>query len=221
MKTIIFSFIALLLSSQALFAQENQVDVVAFIAETQQWKKDNLNMKMVWWIPTKYWEVSAQGNTSIPPEAMAEVIKSVENYTIIAGLNSNIGALGTMSADTVNITLVDDEGKKYYPLSEEEIPLATINLLNVLKPILASNIGKMGENMSFHVFPYNKDDGTPITDPESTNPFSVIFNEAVFSWKLPMATLVPKKVCPVDDEHVSGNWNYCPWHGKKLKELNR
>ncbi len=218
MRRIFVGFIFIILSCQSLIGQEKEVDLIDLIREIQQWKKEDNSMKMVWWIPTKYWELSAKGNNLITEDAIDQIIESIKNYTIIAALDAEIGALGFNYNNSVSVKLIDNEGNEYKTLTNEEISVETKNLLNILKPTLANTIGQLGKNMNFYVFPYLKNNGKAITDPESKGSFTILFNKESFKWKLPLGSLVPQKTCPTDNEKLSGNWKFCPWHGTKLKE---
>lgn len=200
-------------------SQTEEVDMVVFIKETQQMTKTGQNMKLVWWIPTMYWDIALNGNPDVTEEAKQDILRSVEKYIIFAVLDGEIGALGFSYKELENIKVIDDKDMVYKPLNQEELPEETLNLLNILKPTLSNLIGEMGKNMEFYVFPGTNEKGDKILNPTSTSNFSVFYNGDSFNWRLPLGCLVPQKKCPVDDEKLSGSWKFCPWHGNELVEI--
>ncbi|WP_298503377.1 hypothetical protein [uncultured Maribacter sp.] len=216
MKKYIATLILVLASYGQAFSQTEDVDMIVFIKEVQQWKKTGENMKLIWWIPTMYWEVALKGNPNVTEEAKQDIIRSVENYTIIAALDGKVGALGFSYNELESIKIITDKSMVYKPLNQEELPDETKNLLNILKPTLSNIIGQMGKNMEFYVFPGIDEKGSKILDPTSSSNFSVFYNGESFNWRLPLGSLVPKKKCPTDNELLSGSWKFCPWHGEKL-----
>ncbi|MEO9966765.1 MAG: hypothetical protein ABJF11_13290 [Reichenbachiella sp.] len=216
MKKILIGIALISLSFHPTFSQEQQVDIMDLIRDLQQWKKEDSNMKMVWWIPTKYWEITAKGTPNFTPEALEEIISSVDDYTIMACLDGNIGTLGFTYQETTEIKIIDKDGIEYQSIDKTTLPDNTNNLLNILKPTLANMIGQMGQNIEFYVFSNKKINGDAVLDPETAGKFSVVFNGHKFNWRLPLGSLVPRKKCPKGDELHSGSWSYCPWHGSKL-----
>lgn len=189
---------------------------MTIVREIQQWDKSSESMKFVWWIPTEYWELASVDNPAMTEAAIQEINSIVEDYTIVAAFDGKVTTYGFRPADTLIISLIDDNGKEYQPIPTAELPDPTVGLLSVLKPVLSNIIGQMGKNMEFFVFPAYKKGGRRITDPSSDNPFTISLNEALFNWKLPLASFVPPKTCPVDNEQMNGTWKYCPHHGDKL-----
>ena len=87
----------------------------------------------------------------------------------------------------------------------------------MMRPVLSNMLGPMGENMRFFLFPAVDGSGTEIANPTSQNHFAVQLGDHHFRWRLPLGSLLPPKACPDDGQVLNGAWNYCPWHGTKLK----
>ncbi len=81
---------------------------------------------------------------------------------------------------------------------------------------LTTILGPLGQNMHFIVFPSKNIKGQYIADVTKEGTFVVQLGETEFTWRLPLSSLVPPKICPVDGEKMSGAWKFCPWHGTKL-----
>ena len=207
----------LLMVSCGLFGQEKDIDLIEFIKEIQLTKKVGSNMKMVWWIPTEYWEISTKGSPYVTEEGLRDLEEIVDSFTIIAALDGNI-APGTIDyKDTLKVNLALGS-QLLSPLRTEEIPKDVKNVLRTLKPVFVNMIGEMGKNFNFYVFPNAGEDGNKLIAPKQKGEFSFTLNGELFDWLLPLESFVPTKKCPIDDKSMSGTWEYCPWHGVKLVE---
>lgn len=87
----------------------------------------------------------------------------------------------------------------------------------MIKPLLASAVGPLGQNLHFYLFPMTNREGLPILEAKKEGGFSLDFGGESFKWNLPIGALLPPKICPVDGEELNGGWKYCPWHGQQLK----
>jgi len=74
----------------------------------------------------------------------------------------------------------------------------------------------MGENLQFYVFPLFEENIK--IDPYKEGEVTVLVNDELFKYQLPLGSLLNKKKCTVDDELYTGSWKYCPFHGKELVE---
>ena len=205
-----------LLFSVAGFSQEKDIDLIEMVQDLQQLTKTEQSMKMVWWIPALYWEVALQDKPQIPEEAVEDLITNLEDYHIFAAFHADIGIFGMNYKDSLNVSFIDSDGNTYAPISEDKLSDETINVINTLKPTLANMIGKLGEEMQYFVFPSKNKKGKYIADPLNEGNFKVALDGEDFKWRLPLASVVPKKICPTDQEEMNGAWKYCPWHGKEL-----
>lgn len=48
----------------------NDIKLTEFIADIQQWNKDNNKMTLSWWIPKEYWKIASADNKLIQPEVI-------------------------------------------------------------------------------------------------------------------------------------------------------
>ena len=46
--------------------------------------------------------------------------------------------------------------------------------------------------------------------------FTVKMMDETYNWRLPLGSLLPKKVCRTCGESLNGAWKFCPWDGTKL-----
>lgn len=204
------------------FAQDVKVDINALIQETQKMSQSADKMNLIWWIPEDFWRVSLEQNPNISAAQIEEFIKLLHPYTVILAIDGKIGPFGGVtyeSESTIrnNIRLIDIQGNNYRPLSIETITADMKNLLSMMKPVFVNMLGPMGQNMHFFLFPHKNQAGQEIADAKKEGAFSVKLDKSKFKWRLPLGSLLPPKICPVDGEKLSGSWKFCPWHGVELK----
>ncbi|MCA1558049.1 MAG: hypothetical protein LC731_05860, partial [Acidobacteria bacterium] len=142
-------------------------------------------------------------------------------YTLFVVVDGKIGAYGgvTYKSEQVirdSIQLIDSQGAIYRPLAKESVDAETASLLSLMKPVLSNMMGQLGQNMNFVLFPAKDKAGQQLLAARREGAFTVKMGESTFKWRLPLGSLLPPKVCPVDGEQLNGAWKYCPWHGKEL-----
>lgn len=87
----------------------------------------------------------------------------------------------------------------------------------MMGPVLVNMLGPMGQNMHFFLFSSKKKNGQEIAVAKREGAFSVKLDKREFKWRLPLGSLLPPKVCPIDGEKLNGAWKFCPWHGVALR----
>jgi hypothetical protein len=204
---------------------EQDIDFPAFVKETQQSPNHAGGVGLVWWIPTRYWEISAQ-RAGMSQEKAEQRYAPLKKYTVLAVAVGKIG-IGNVNwlPETDirdNIVLRDSSGTTYQVV--QKLDGDAEGLATILKPVFANILGPMGQNIQLMFFPASNKMAKPIADPLAEGSFSVVIAKAIFGkeevleWKLPLTTLSPPKYCPAGKERVQANWKYCPWHGVKLDE---
>jgi hypothetical protein len=148
-------------------------------------------------------------------------IKVLRPYIVIVALDGEMGPLGGItykSKETIQSTMqiIDSEGNHYFPLANDKIDTDTNNFLSLMKPVFANMLGAMGENMNFYLFPAKNEKGNNIVDVKKEGKFSIVIDKAEYKWKLPLSSLLPPRLCPIDSEQLNGAWKYCPTHGVDL-----
>lgn len=212
----------LCVGSTRSLAQTNKVNIDALTSETQKTSPDADKMTLVWWIPEEYWQASLGQDATVSVEQLAEFIKVLRPYNVFVVADGRIGAFGGVTYKPEgeirkSIQLVDREGNKYSPVSEEKVDADTKNFLSIMRPVLANMLGPMGQNMHFYLFPAMNKEGKPIMEAKKEGGFTLKMGRSNFQWKLPLGSILPPKVCPIDGEELNGAWKYCPWHGETLK----
>lgn len=209
------------LAGSITWAQGKKSALDELVEETQKSSTEADKLNLVWWIPVDFWRLSLAEDKTITKEQTEEFVRALSPYVIVAIVDGKIGTLGGMTykseAELRLITkLVDQEGASYAPLATDRVDATANTLLGVMKPILANMLGPMGTNMHFFVFPGTNKSAKPVADSKSENEFTVKIGTASYKWKLPLASLLPPKFCPIDQEKMKGDWKFCPYHGEKL-----
>lgn len=221
LKSLLPAALLVCLCAGAAAAQGAKVDLGRLVEETQRSSPEPDRMTLVWWIPEEFWRASFSQDASMTKAQTDAFVQTISPYMMFAIVDGKLGALGgvTYKSEEVirgTIQVVDARGTVYRPLAGDKIDPDTRNLLAMMKPVLGNMMGKMGENMHFVVFPGKDAQGRRIADALKDGSLTLKMGADVFEWKLPLGSLLPPKVCPVDHEQMNGAWKFCPWHGEKL-----
>jgi hypothetical protein len=224
-KVFIVVFIVVFLiwaNMSSSFAQDRKIDIDALVYETQKMSQAAKEMTLVWWIPEEIWRGSLEQNPNITVDRTEEFLKVLRRYMIIVVIDGEVGVFGGITykpRTTIenNIQVIDRQGTYYRPFSDEKIDASIKNFLLLMKPLLANMLGPLGENSHFFLFPAKNEKGEDIAVAKREGAFSVKLDKREFKWRLPLGSLLPPKVCPVDGEKLNGAWKFCPWHGVELK----
>jgi hypothetical protein len=201
------------------------VDVDDLIQECQQTLRGKEYAGIVWWVPVEFWEISALSQGTSAPVARAQ-FDALREYTLVGLAVGKMGAFGGITWTPggelrARSILRDAAGNDYRPV-EKLNPDAQM-LSTLLRPMLASLLGQIGQNIEFIFFPSRNKKGEPLVDPRSAGNFSVILKDIVgsgeraYEWRTPLTSLLPPKFCPTGNEKIQANWKFCPWHGTKLE----
>ena len=106
------------------------------LPETQFSTREPGYAGLTWWIPTEFWQISAESHG----RPMSADFKSLDDYTTVAVFFAKVGDLGNFDFATgadlrKNLVLRDAEGNEYLPL--EEVSSGATSLKGILKPMLA------------------------------------------------------------------------------------
>jgi hypothetical protein len=215
-------FITISLIFNNLIAQESKVNINKLTEETQKMSEESDEMFLVWWIPEEFWKASFAGNPDITQAQTEDFLKIIRPYTLVVVVDGKIGSFGGITykpegSIRESIEVKDKNGITYRPIRQDEIENDTQNFLSIMKPIFVNMLGQMGENMHFVLFPAKNKQGQNLVDPKVKGTFTVNLDNKNFTWKLPLGSLLPQKVCSVCGEKLSGAYSYCPWDGSKLQ----
>jgi hypothetical protein len=194
-------------------------DIQELVRDTQRTSSAGGQVSMVWWIPVQFWEESLNANPSVPPEARAQVLGALADYTVIGVLRAGAGLGGLTNVipkeELVKNLRVELDGKVVEPLAPEKVSSTAQLLLLQMKPALGAIIGQVGQSLEFVVFPA-KENGKALIDPTQPGNLLVTFYGESYKWRLPLASLLPRRKDPKTGEDFPGNYNFNPYTGGKL-----
>ena len=206
------------------FAEDRKININELLQETQKASDKIEEMILIWWIPEEFWRASFEQDPTLTAAQTEDFIKILRPYLLIVAVDGNVGAFGgvTYKPEVItrnSIEVIDGQGTHYRPLSRDKIDPDTANFLSMMKPVFINMLGQMGQNMHFFLFPAKNAAGRDIALAKREGSFSVKLDKKIFKWRLPLGSLLPQKICPVDGEKLNGAWKFCPWHGVELKPL--
>lgn len=204
-----------------LSAQDFKVNINKLTEETQQLSESPDTMRLIWWIPTEFWQTIFEQDNNISRFEADEMLSNFEKYTMVAVIDGDIKDDGTITYKTAettfkNLVVIGKDKVEYTPLYDDEIDEATRNLISIMKPMLGNMLGALGQNMHFYLFQKRDNPLDKIVNPINKEDFTVKLDKDNFNWSLPLGSLLKPKKCPEDNKLHNGSWNYCPYHGKKL-----
>lgn len=203
----------------------------ALISETQA-GPDNAgddHTCLVWWIPYEFWAGLMARDPSLSTEEKDGLLKAVEGVSILVVVQGDISPMGAFdfySREIVDKNIVVSQttpgGKsERIPFQEKLNPDLEV-VLAAFKPVLATAMGRLGDNMHFFVLNDGGEGGGRRVDPYKGGAVKVSLkdkaNRQLFSEiPLPLDCLFQSRICPNGRKaHVS--WNFCPWTGESLSD---
>ena len=217
MRFLIFFLISLFTIHSYSQAKFEKVDLMEMVQDLLITKKNNENLSQVLWLPIEYWEVALAESKLGDEETKQKIISTFNDYTIFSVVNVNV-IHGEFKGIASVVTFKGTDNQIYTPIKAEDIPEDVSSLLEGIRPILTNMLGQYGKEMQLNVFKKTNSEGNLIAGPLQKGQISLNVNDQEFVYRLPLSAMVTKKICPKDGEILNGNWDYCPWHGKKLIE---
>jgi hypothetical protein len=190
------------------------------IRETQRLTQNEGQITMVWWMPVQFWEESLKGNSAVTPEARAQLLAPLAEYSLLAMIRAKATAGGVTDiqpkAELVKNLKVTANGKVLEPLAPEQIAPGAQLLMAQLKPGLTAMGGPAMQGVEFVVYP-TKVDGKPVIDALQPGTLEVTLYEQTSRWRTPLGSLLPERVDAKTGEEFPGNYQFNPFTGDKLK----
>jgi hypothetical protein len=189
------------------------------VRETQQMAQEASQLTFVWWIPQEFWEASLAANPKVTPAARTELLAALDDFQIVALFRAKTGIGGFSEVpskeDLFANAHFESNGKPIEPLDPQKISVAAQTVLATIKPLLSGMLGQLGQGMQLVVYP-SKQNGQRLIDPKKPGSFQYTLFDQTFKWRLPLGSLLPKKVDPKTKEEFPGNYAFNPYTGGKL-----
>ena len=221
MRLLVVSF--LLAMSTFSNAQEG-IDLMALQQCTMINHTDGNGVRIGWWMTDYYWEYVMESNASFDPASKRDILNIMGEYNLFAvvvGKRDYEEVLRYPSTDGLRNTMIlyGQDSAEYYPLEEEDLSEDLQFILDIFRPVFSKILGEFGENLHIFVFPKTNDKGELIADPLGSTDIKLTVVGEEFDWNIPLDALLPEKKCPEDGELHNGSWNYCPFHGNELVDV--
>jgi hypothetical protein len=204
----------------ALLSRAGAADLREFIHETQQSVTVAQQLTMAWWIPPEFWDLSMAANPNLSAANAAEIRNSFHDYQVFAVVRANVGIQGLTGAASKADLLANSHfqigGKAIAAIEPDKVPTGVQTMLGAMRPLIGSMLGQLGQSMELIVYPAVVD-GQRMNDPLKTGAFQFMVYDQTFHWRLPLASLLPKKIDPKSNEEFPGNYLYNPYTGDKLR----
>jgi len=212
---------AVLVTASVLAGASAHADanLAALTQETRREYQDATSFEIVWWVPVEIWTAALSDR----PQAASEAAEVYADHLVflVAEADLSLGAAKFRPAERTRerFRLLAPDDVWHAPLPEAEVPADLRVALSSLLPALAKGAGEVGQNFRPLVFDAEDGKGRRIASATKPGRLEVRLGERSFVWRLPLAALLPPKRCPVDGEKLSGAFEYCPYHGKRLEPL--
>lgn len=196
-------------------------DVQKLIQDTQILDQNQDKFRLIWWIPTEYWEESFRDVPSFTADQKQEFYRAVDDYIVFCVVDATMSPFGSVipaSRDQIadDLSLVIDQGAQQRPLTDARVSSDAKNLFAMMKPVMANMLGQFGQGMEFFCFKGTDSEGKALLDPKGKGALSVHLGKATYKWRLPLGSLLPPKYDPQTGEAFPGNYIYSPFTGQKL-----
>jgi hypothetical protein len=218
-KSVASRFAASLLAGLVFLGTARAADLRAFVGETQQSTTAAQQFTLVWWIPVEFWDLSLAANPNVPTSSAAQIREVFHDYQVFALIRATMSLQGLTGvatrADLLANARLEIDGKATPPLDADKVPPGVQAILGAMKPMLAGIMGPLGQSIELVVYPAVAD-GHRLMDPMKPGSFQYALYDQTFHWRLPLASLLPKKWDPKSKEEFPGNYDYNPFTGDKL-----
>jgi hypothetical protein len=196
------------------------VDMSSLTRELTLSKQSNNRMTMTLWLPDDFWRVAIGANGNLSEHGVDDYITVVHPYLLIAVLDADKGITAfhyTNPEALLGETRIEDSrGNIYKPLTPESMGEEMHNMIEVIRPIIGNMLGAFGQHMEYMVFSNSDKAGKPLVDARGKGALTVHVGETILSYRLPIASLLPRNVDPKSGESFPGTYLYNPYTGDKL-----
>ena len=194
-------------------------DLQQLVQETQRMSQASQQLTLVWWMPQALWEASLSNGATLTPEGRAQMLAVLDDYMIfvIARAKLTMATLDARSkSEMLSNARLEIGDKTIDPMASENLAPAAQAILVSIKPIFAGMLGKVGQSVEMVVYPSKQGD-QKLIDPLRPGSFKYTLYDQTFTWRLPLASLLPPKVDPKTSEEFPGTYEFNPYTGGPLR----
>jgi hypothetical protein len=210
----------------SLLAQNPKTKLNELVRETQKQGSRAGRISLIWWVPPEFWRAAMSVSGTVRADKVEEMVAAISDVNVFIVVDGKIGAFATMTFEPQaevekHLSIMDGSGKPIAAIPDAKQPVATKNMLAMMKPLFSNMLGEFGKNLSFFVFEGKNKDGTRRIDPNKPGMLTAKLGEEEFRWRLPLGSLLPSKVCPKCGETFPGNYGFCPFDATPLRDKTR
>jgi hypothetical protein len=204
-------------------AQDSGPDYGKGASETMRLVQQDGTTTMIGWLPHELWRAGVEKSNRSTASQKQAAIQLLERYFVVMVCRYETGPFGgyTFASEREirdHLAIIDRDGVRYHPLDYNSVPADFQNLLGFLKPMMENNMGRLGKNLDFYVFPAKSRSGQVFGKASVAGLLNIEVVGASFSWRLPLGSLLAAKTCSRCGEKLSGAFSYCPYDATALPE---
>jgi hypothetical protein len=211
--------VALILALAITTTHARAVDLQQLTRETQRMSQASQQLTLVWWMPQAFWEEVVKNNALVTAEGRAQMLAILDDYMIFAIARAKL-TMATLDARSKSEMLsnarLEIGDRTIDPIAPENLTPAAQSILVSLKPAFASMLGRLGQSVEVVIYPSKQGDKNLI-DPLRPGSFKYTLYDQTFTWRLPLASLLPPKVDPKTSEEFPGSYEFNPYTGEPLR----
>ena len=208
--------IAFLIALPAMHAEA--IDLQKLTRETQRSATGGGQVTIVWWMPQAWWDSAMSASAMLTPEGKAQALAMLNDYTIFAVMRARVAGADLDArprAELLANARCELNGAVVEPVASQDLGPGAQVLLVSFKPMLANMLGKLGQGIELVIYP-NRQDGRTLVDATQPGTVKYTLYDQTFTWRLPLASLLPVKVDPKTGEEFPGDYSFNPYTGAPL-----
>ncbi|WP_213435361.1 MULTISPECIES: hypothetical protein [Lysobacteraceae] len=191
------------------------------IRDTQRSSASPQKIDLVWWLPAEFWMAATAADKKVADSEKQAIIELFREYTVVGVVVGDMGTIGVQKFRSeaevrADLHLVDPAGREYTALPPDQVDKQLALMLQILKPMLASVVGEMGNNLNFYVFPGKAKDGKRTADPLAEGKLVVKLFDETYPFRLPLGSVLPARFDPATGERFPGSYRFNPFTGAQL-----
>lgn len=194
-------------------------DMTALSRELSLQKITDKSFKLAFWLPP---EIFMAGNANMGAAQLRQLRAMLQGHAVFFVAETEAGVVGMGAgkprAELVKtMALVINDGQRISPMPESEINQDIKLLLDLMKPMMKSQLGKLGDALEPMVFRVPRSEGDAgLLMGAGKGRIKVLLSGDEFAWRLPLGSLLPPNVDAETGEQFPGNFVFNPFTGRKL-----
>lgn len=181
-------------------------------------------MVTFWWLPQEYWELAAK-ELKLPSEDQEKVRVVFRDYLIVGALETKLNL--EKKSEFASISEIVGRAK-FYRNGQEIAVLRDVNpelarLVPSLVYLLRASLGGLGEGLRLLPLANVDPKGNRVLTGDAPGVLELEYRfepddqpQDVY-WHAPFTSIVGANKCPKGGESLDASFEFCPWHGVKVK----